>query len=222
MAGVPIRVWIAIAVYSVLMTTLATPIYDPFETGDDDSWVVVVLVIGVHVGIGLAIARWWALLAPVCAMGIGFFLADEAVGAVLLLMFALPVLLVVTAAACFGGRKLHASAWPVALGCFAVAALPAAAGAVEAIERDAAPHVPRQVQAELPTGGSTCEARRRIDALVGQLRRDPHALVTYTWTLAHGGEEKRDITVREVAEEMLSSGTCDPETRRRLESALGV
>ena len=44
--------------------------------------------------------------------------------------------------------------------------------------------------------------------------------MTYTETLAHGGEERRDITVREVAEEMLSSGTCDPETRRKLERAL--
>ena len=144
MAGVPVRVWIAIAIYVVLMATLATSLYVPFESGDDDSWVVLVLVIGVHVGLGLAVSQWWILVAPVCAMAVGCFLAEEAAGAVLILMFALPVLLVVTAAACYGGRTLHAYAWPVALGCFGVAALPAAAGAVEAIERDAAPHVPRR------------------------------------------------------------------------------
>jgi len=40
--------------------------------------------------------------------------------------------------------------------------------------------------------------------LVRESRRCPHHLVTYTYYSAHGGhDERRDITVRELAEEQL-------------------
>jgi len=69
------------------------------------------------------------------------------------------------------------------------------------------------------------DIRRRAEVLVRELRRRPNHLVTYTYYSAHGDDERRDITGRELAEEQLkdleSNGPdCDPDLERRLRSAM--
>jgi hypothetical protein len=240
MAGVPIRVWIAVTIYAVLLATLATPLYDPFTTGDNDAWLLAVLAVAVHVGLGLAVARWWVLIAPVVAAGVGFFVADDAFGAFFLVLLGLPVALAVTAAACFGSRRLTRYAWPAALACFGLAALPAVAAAFETADRSQSPHLPARVQKQLPIReslGNLCpyastpknlrrKLERSVDVLAREIRRDPDALVTYTYYYSdQAREEKRDITVRELAEEELSAlraggENCRPDLQRKLKAVL--
>jgi hypothetical protein len=57
------------------------------------------------------------------------------------------------------------------------------------------------------------------------LRRRPDRLVTYTYYYSDDPEERRDITIRELAEEQLedieSNGPdCDPELERRIRAAM--
>ena len=99
--------------------------------------------------------------------------------------------------------------------------------------------MPAAVQSELPTeeslgnlcpGASTSpqlerDIRRRADVLIRELRRRPDHLVTYTYYYSDEPEERRDITVRKLAEEQLadiaSGGPhCAPELERRIRAAM--
>jgi len=234
MAGIPPRAWLALAAYVALLTTLATPLYEPFESGEDDSWVTVVVLAGAHLGVGIAVARAWVLLLPVAASVIGFFVTGGEALSWLILIFELPIGLVLTALGCaaghFAGRWASVAAAPV----FVVAAMPTAAAAVEAIERSNSPHVPAAVQRQLPIDeslSSDCGHKARAEAparvLLRELDRNPDALVTYTYYFADTPDaEHRDITVRELAEEQLrdlrANPGCRDDVRRRLERALGA
>ncbi len=243
MAGVPGRVWIALAIYVALLATVVTPLYDPFGFGEDDSWLLVVPVVGAHIALGIAIARWRVLAAPVAFSAVALVAAGAGVLTWLTPILALPVLLPVTAMACFAGRMLRPEhAWPAALVCFGLSAVPTAAAAVETIDRSRSPHLPDRVQKQLPIreslgnlcpGAGTPKAARRklergVELLVREIRRDPDALVTYTYHEADTAERDReDITVAELAEigldDLNSAGMrCRPDIQRKLEAALGV
>ena len=230
--------WLASGAYVALLATLATSLYDPFLSGDDDSWAIVVVLVGAHLALGVAVVRAWVLLLPVAAAAIAFFGTGGEALSWLIPMLYLPIAEVTAALGVLTGRALRARAAPVAAVVFAAAAVPTVVAGVATVVRARSPRVPPGVQAELPDGDSLCPypgrsaAERRadeqkVDVLLRELRRNPSALVTYTWTLAESpGEERRDTTVREVAEENLGNlrggDDCDPPTRRRIEDALGV
>ena len=231
-----VRVWIALAIYVGLLATLATSLYDPFESGRDDTWAIALLVVAVHVALGVAVARWWVLAAPVVAGLAAFFAGGAAALAWLILVFGVPIALVATALGALAGWRLGRRAVPVAATLFALAAAPAAWAAVETIKRGTAPHVSAAAQRQLPTEeslASDCEdesgSASRIDpkarALLRELERNPDALVTYTYYYADDpDEDRRDITVRELAEEALrdleANPGCREDLRRRLEAEL--
>ena len=126
----------------------------------------------------------------------------------------------------------------VGLGASVLVGLTAAGcAAFESSQRD--PHVPASVQRELPTqeslgnlcpGASTSpeverDIRRRADVLIRELRRRPDHLVTYTYYYSDEPKERRDITIRKLAEEQLAdieSGgpNCAPELERRIRAAM--
>lgn len=224
-----VRVWIALAVYVGLLATLSTSLYAPFEHGDDDSWAVFLLLIALHVGIGVAIARTWVLALPVLAGIVGFFATGGEALSWLIPMYGVPIALAFTALGWLAGWGLGRHAAPVAAVVFALAAAPAAWAGVETMKRARAPHVPATVQRQLDSVSGGCEGGRGADeggrALLRELEREPDALVTKTYTYAEQpGSERRDITVRELAEETLaylrSTRGCWPGLRRQLEHAL--
>ena len=228
---------VGLAIYAVLVASLATPLYDPLNSGRDDWWALLVLVGAAHAGLGAAVPRSWVLALPV-VLSVAAFLASGAAGlAWLTLIVGAPVLVGFTAAGWALGRASPRRRGPIALGFFAVALLPAAWAALETSKRG--PHVPASVQRELPTElslGNLCpgaesdpvverDVRRRAEVLIRELRRHPDHLVTYTYYYSDEPEERRDITVRELAEEQLAdieSGgpDCDPKLERRIRAAL--
>jgi hypothetical protein len=238
MARIPRGAYVALGVYVALLATLATPLYDPFESGEDDSWVIFVLLWTAHVGLGAAVARPWVLMVPVIAAIVGFLATGGEALSWLIPIYGLPIALVLTAIGWAAGRLLKRRALPVAAGVFALAAAPAAWAGVETIKRSSAPHVPENVQKQLPTDislGNLCPAEtsrrlrrdveQRAEVLLRELRREPDALVTFTYYWAEGGEERRDITVRELAEEQLGDlhtggRDCAPQLQRRIEAVL--
>jgi len=185
----------------------------------------------------VAVARAWALAPPV-ALAIAAFVADGAEGlAWLTLIVGAPVLVAITALGWWLGRTLKRWRAPAALGVFAVALLPVAWAGSERARQG--PHVPASVQAQLPTRlslGNLCpgtqtpprierDLRRRAEALVRELERRPHDLVTYTFYYSDSPEERRDITIRQLAEEQLGDmeahgSNCAPRLQRRLRAAL--
>jgi hypothetical protein len=227
---------VALAVYLILVASLVTPLYEPLGSGRDESWALLVLLASAHAALGAAISRTWVLALPV-ALAIAGFLAGGADGlAWLTLIIGAPALVAFTAAGWALGHVLKRED-AVALGLFAVALLPAAWAVGETRRRG--PHVPDSVQAQLPTKislGNLCpdtdtppaverDVRRRAEALIRELRRRPDQLVTYTYYYSDDPQERRDITIRELAEEQLAdieSGgpDCDPELERRIRAAM--
>jgi hypothetical protein len=227
------RAGVGLAAYAVLIASLATPLYDPLFTGDDEWWALPGVLVFAHLGVGAAVGRWWVLALPV-AVSIGFFLlggAEEL--AWLWLIVGAPFLAAVTGIG-FAVRRVR---WiPAAL--FAVAVLPALWAGAETAERGE--HVPAALERQLPIElslGNLCpgaesdmelvrDLRRRTDVLIRELGRRPNDLVTYTYYYSHSADEDvRDITVRELAEEQLAdleSGgrNCAPELQRELRAAL--
>jgi hypothetical protein len=227
---------VAVAVYLILVASLATPLYEPLDSGGDQSWALLVLLVSAQAALGAAVSRAWVLALPV-GLAIAGFLADGGTGlAWLTLIIGAPALVAFTAAGWALGRVLKRPA-AVAFGLFAVALVPAAWAAGETRQRG--PHVPGSVQAQLPTEislGNLCpgsdtrpaverDVRRRAEALIRELRRRPDQLVTYTYYSSDDPQERRDITIRELAEEQLedidSNGPdCDPELERRIRAAM--
>ena len=228
---------LGLAVYVILVVSLVTPLYEPLGSGRDDSWALLVMLGAAHVALGAAVSRAWVLALPV-ALSVAGFLAGGAGGlAWLTLIIGPPVLVAFTAAGRALGRALKRRSGSIAFGLFAVAFLPAAWATAETVQRG--PHVPASVQAQLPTEislGNLCpgsetpprverDVRRRAEALIRELRRRPDQLVTFTYYYSDDPEERRDITIRELAEEQLkdieSNGpNCAPELERRIRAAM--
>jgi hypothetical protein len=231
------RAVLCVGVYAALMLSLVTPLYLPLSSGRDDSWVLLALLAAAHVGIGAAIRRPWVFALPVAASVVAF-LAGGAEGlAWMAIVIGAPALVGFTAIGRALGGRVGRQGDAIAAGCCAVALLPMAWAAVETARRG--PHVPEAVERRLPMElslGNLCpgaetppdlerDLRRRADALIGELRRRPAHLVTYTYHYSEGDDERRDITIRELAEEHLkdmeSNGpVCDPELERRLRDAM--
>lgn len=231
------RALLGLGIYAALVLSLVTPLYDALGSGRDDSWALLVLVVSAHIGLALAVARAWVLALP-AALSVAAFLLSGAGGLAWMALFlGAPVLIGVTAAGYALGRRLERRGSALALGFFAVALLPAAWAAVETSQRG--PHVSASVQSELPTEislGNLCpgtmtptgveqDVRRRAEALIRELRQRPDHLVTYTHYYSDDPEERRDITIRELAEEQLkdmeSNGpNCEPGLQRRLRAAM--
>jgi hypothetical protein len=230
----------AVALYGGLVGSVFTGLYEPLSQGRDDSWAVAVLVVCAHLGLGLGIARGWALVFPVVS-GIALAVAADELG-ILVLVFVMPALAVMTALGWGLSVPLGRRAVYVASGTFAVALWPAAWAASEQLHRARAEYVPAAVQARLPTDfslGNLCpgtetppserrDLRRQAERLIRELQRHPGDLVTYTYYLADEGRADRvDITVREVAQEELESlrtnggSKCEPELQRRLREGIG-
>src|ERR671914_410218 len=66
------RAILAVAIYAALVLSLATPLYEPFGSGRDDSWALVVLLAVAHLGLGAAIGRAWVLALPVALSIVAF------------------------------------------------------------------------------------------------------------------------------------------------------
>jgi hypothetical protein len=231
------RAVLGVGIYAALLLSLATPLYLPLSSGRDDSWALLVLLAAAHLGLGAAIRRAWVLTLPV-AVSIIAFLAAGAEGLAWLAIFlGAPVAVALTALGWALGRAFEPRGDAVAVGFLAVGLLPAVWGAVETSRRG--PHVPASVQSQLPTEvslGNLCpgaetssdvehDVRRSAEVLIRELRRRPTHLVTYTYHSSDGDDERRDITIRELAEEQLkdmeSNGpTCDPDLERRISTAM--
>jgi hypothetical protein len=227
------RAGLGLLAYAALFASLATPLYDPLFSGDDEWWVLPGLLAFAHLGLGAAVGRWWALALPV-AFSFAFFLlggADDL--ASLWLIVGAPLLVAVTGI----GLAFRSAAWaPIPL--FVAAALPALWGAAETARRGE--HVPASLERRLPIElslGNLCpgagteprlerELRQQTEVLIRELGRRPDDLVTYTYHDAHSADDdRREITIRELAEEQLSDletggPNCAPELERRIRAAL--
>ena len=220
----------------MLVGSLATPLYNPLYAGRDDSWVLLVVLVLAHAGIGAAIGRVWVLALPVALSIAGFLLGGAEGLAWLALVLGAPVLVGATAAGMLVGRAAPRRHDALGLGFVAVALLGPAWAAVETARRG--PHVPASVQRQLPIDvslGNLCpgasdasldrRVRRRAEVLIRELRRRPDAVVTGVTEYSDGSSERRDITVRELAEEQLADlespqPDCDPELQRRIRAAM--
>jgi hypothetical protein len=222
---------VSVAVYTVVLVGLALS-----DTHDLVVWVVV--FVAAHVGLGLAVARAWVLAVPVATTLVVLIVDGDNLAEWLttILLSAIPV--VFTALGWALGRGPRWLAWPAAGLC--AAGLVGATVAVAVDRFRQGPHVAPNVQRALPTEvslGNLCpeaesppelerDVRRRADVLLTELRERPRHLVTYTFYYADGGgTERREITVREVAEDQLADleaggGDCAPGLQRRLRALL--
>ncbi|HWM08741.1 MAG TPA: hypothetical protein VNO82_05340 [Solirubrobacteraceae bacterium] len=222
---------VAVVAYAALVGALAAQ-----PPGSDDLWAPLALLVVAHLGLGWAVARPWVLLLP-AALCVGLFVVAGASELDWLILFlGLPVTIVVTTVGLLLGLR---SEWrsSVAIGLAAIALGCATWTALQWVDRG--PHVPASVQRELPTDvslGNLCpgaesdrefedDVRRRAEVLIRELRRNPDHVVTDTVYYSHGGDEERDITIRDLAEDQLAdieSGgpNCAPELERRIREAL--
>jgi hypothetical protein len=241
---------LALAAYAALVGSLATPLYEPLSAGRDDSWLLVVLLAGAHLGVGMVVRRAWVLLLPVGVSLIAFVLAGAQGLAWLVVLFELPLLVGTTALGWVLGGRIAGRAALVAAAAFAMAALPGAWAALETVKR--APHVSAREQRALPTMAYSLvqdlcfrndsgfdrayaeqahrRARREFVALERGLRTHQHALVSVRFVLSDApGTSTRKMTIRELAETHVEGarldgppldGACYRLGRARLERAL--
>ena len=232
------RCQVTLAVYALLVASLFTPLYDPFTAGRDDSWAIAVAAVAAHIGLGAGVARPWALLLPLL-LGLAGFLADGAEGLSLLILFiGIPAGLLATGIGWAGAALLRRHAVAVAAAAFVLALVPVGWATVETVRRATAPHLPDALQAQLPTEeslGNLCPGaetprkvvrrlERQTEVLIRELDRRPDWLVSYVFYYSDDPPERRDITVRELAEEQLrdleAGGRCAPRLQRRFRDAL--
>lgn len=220
---------LALAAYAVLVGSLLTPLFSPAPPGVGGSWPVAVLLGAAHLGLGAAVARAWALVAPT-VFAVLLWADQGAQGlANLILVLGLPILWAATLLAVTLGSVDRRRALLAASACFLLAAAPLAWASLRSATRNPGPHVPAAVQAALPTefgGESLCQAgetTRGSEALLRALQSRPHDLVWVTIFLADEPPGRRELTVRELAQEHLRQLPDDREClglRRRLEEGL--
>jgi hypothetical protein len=236
------RAVLCLLAYGLLLGSLATPLYQPFETGRDDSWAVLFVIAGAHLLVGAGIRRLWVLLLPVGYCVIAFVASGAEGLSALILVFLLPALLLVTALGWGAGVLARERVGLLVIAFAAIAVWPAVWASTETEERSRAPHAPASLQAQLPIEyslGNLCphaetppalarKIRHQGEVLLREVRRHPDWLVSYTYVYADEAETvTKDITIRELAEQELgdlASGggeDCLPSYRRRLEAGLG-
>jgi hypothetical protein len=225
--------------YALLVGSIFTPLYQPLESGDDDSWAVLVVLAGAHLGAGAGLRRAAALLLPVPAGALGVVTSES------------PLETAFAVVAPVAGMALIAVGWAIGTAtrrgaaaaaiAFLIAFLPVAWAAAEQIDRADAPHAPPALERQLPielTLANLCpgsetppdvvrKLERQADVLLREVRAHPDWLVTYTYhyTDTDDPEDTREITMRELAEEQLRDledygSDCRPDLRERLRAAL--
>jgi hypothetical protein len=232
------RAILVLVIYAALVLSLATPLYEPFGSGRDDSWALLVLLAAAHVGLGSAIRRAWVLALPVALSIVAFVTGGGEELAWLALLLGAPALILLTAVGIALGRAMRQHSFAIAAGFLVLALVPVIWAAVETTRRG--PTLPDSLQSRLPTKlslGNLCpgagtsaeterDLRRGAELLIRELGRRATHLVTYTYYDAHSGdEERREITLRELAEEQLKDleaggPDCSPELQRRLRRAI--
>lgn len=177
------------------------------------------------------------LVLPLLLAAAGFLVGGAAGLAWLALLLGLPAAMLATLVGWGLGHLTDRRSLLLAGAFYAVALGPVAWALAETFKRGEP--VSAEVQAALPTEislGNLCpgtetpkdverDVRRRAEALIRQLKRDPNALVIDTYFYSDDPPERRKITVRELAEERLmdmkSNGPgCAPRLARRIRAAM--
>jgi len=229
------RALVTVGIYVVIVVVaFATPLFD-------DSFSPVLLV-AMHLGLGVGVARPWALAVPLVTAVAGLLIAwpdDDGLTSFLVIVATVPAA-ALTAVGWALGRARPRISVTAGVICGAACALALASAVVGRAQRG--PHLPPSVQARLPLklslgnlcpGAESSEAvlrdvRARGEVLVAELRARPNHLVKYTYYWAHVGEDIKDITVRKLAEEQLadlesggfSGSGCAPDLQERLRAEL--
>ena len=232
------RAALGLVAYVVRVGSLFTPLYEPLWAGHDDAWILLVLLVAAHLGLGITLARGWALVFPVALAVLCLVVGVREGYGLLMLVYGLPVLSVLTAFGWAAGRVMRRPGVlvPVCAALFVVASVAPVWATIETVRRG--PELPPGAQARLPTGlrltglclgrevspATRRDLRRRAGALLRELRLRPSHLVAYT-TFPEGTPEQMKVTVRELAEEQLelfewAGPGCAPTIRRRLAAAL--
>ena len=63
---------VSLAAYAVVVAPAFTLLYEPLIQGRDDSWAILVALVGAHIGLGAGVARGRALPPPVVLPAGGF------------------------------------------------------------------------------------------------------------------------------------------------------
>ncbi|MDA0183129.1 hypothetical protein OJ997_22660 [Solirubrobacter phytolaccae] len=219
--------WLALGGYVALVYLALGP---PLNDGTLNATVVALA----HLLLGLGVARWWVLGVPVAVALAGLYLATDDFG--LLALFGGPICVLLTAVGrglAYAPPKLRAG---VAALCAALIAFAFLGDVVTELRKG--PPLPATVQRELPVQYSLVvlcpwsdedqtRARASIDVLIRELDARPDHTLTYTVHWAHGDEDVRDITVRQLADITLDDlehgdvrGPCAPDLQRRIRAAL--
>lgn len=208
------RAIFAVIAYAVLLGALTTPLFDATY----ERWSLpLVTALAATAAMGAAVRGWRALLVAVAAVAV--LATDSGSQAILVLVFATPVLLVLASVGSLAGR-LTGSLASVAL--FVLALVPVGMAASAWLQRGE--HVSPSLQAALPVrdslnqmcpeASSPPEYRSRLrmmaETLIREARRRPNALVTFTFYYSDDPEETRDITIRQLVGETLGEERCMP------------
>jgi hypothetical protein len=238
------------AVYLLLIGSLFTDLYHPFEVGEDRSWLIFALLIAAHLALGASWKTRWSLALPPALALIGFVVAlsvDNRLAAVAAVIAA-PLACVLVAA----GRLLARSAGRVGAGrlapvlvpmaLFVLAAVPLAEAARERHHLDTGPRLSRVDAERLPLDefllNSLCDqelpararllARERAElqaqgrALVAATRRHPDWIVRarYFSSDEDPGQHDELMTVRQLAQNQLGALRDFPACEPALKRAL--
>ena len=227
-------------VYVLFVVLLWTPLYEALSGGRDDWEALAALLVtlgAAHFGVGALVRRAWVLLLPAVLVVAGFVAAGGQGLAWLTLVLEGPVLIAITALGWLLGTRFQRRSVHIGVAAFIVAACPVVWAAIKTADRGR--HVSPALQAQLQPGltlGNLCphsglpgperrKLRRSAEVLIVELRRRPDDLVTDTFYYADGSTERRDITIRQLAEQELDSletggRDCAPKLKRRIRAAL--
>jgi len=233
-----VRAGITLVLYLFVVGVGVTGVYDPLEQGGNDLWVVAIGLVGAQLALGIGIGRRWALAVAILIAVLAAL--DRGEPYVLFgLITLVPAAAALTALGLLLARSRYATALTVAAFLAAVPGL--AWGLAETIERSDAPRVSAALEKRLPSdlhlanlcpGSATPKRlRARLEAqaetLIREVQRRPDWLVPYTYYYSEGepSEERKEITIRELAEEELgfyeaAGPRCTGGYQARLRAAL--
>lgn len=233
-----LRAGITLVIYLSVVAVGATDIYDPLEQGRNDLWIVVIGLAGAQLALGVGIGRPWALAVAVIIVALGVLVWGHPYVLAQLITL-MPLATGMTALGLLLARSRYATALTVAA--FLTAAPGLVWGFGETIKRYDAPRVSAAFERRLPTDfhlanlcpGSVTPKRLRArleaqaETLIREVQRRPDWLVPYTYYSSdtEPSVERREITVRELAEEELgfyeaAGPRCKGGYQARLRAAL--
>lgn len=230
--------WWVLVPYLGFLASTRTGLYEPFLSPQDDrSWLLLLVWLSSQIAVGVMVRSPWVLAVPVVVTVGAFFAQGAEALAWLFLVEALPVLTVMTLIGRWVGKIAPRHRAGIAVGLFALSAVPGVLATVETLQRGS--RVPPAVQARLPTkqsladlcssedalGQERSDLHRRGDALVRELRAHPNRTVVQDVVLADSPETgHRTLTVRRLGREQLAAleaiGGCEPKLRQQIGDAL--